>query len=419
MKKFFLTALSIIALSSCESTFVDDPDDISYLSSHATTLEKQFEYFWHGINNSYVFWDFETTDWDEVYDQYLPIFKELDQKGKRDGTLPNKEVQNVIDSLGSMFIDGHMIIGFTNPYNDWNELSYNVGWNNLQKRTGLTEFSILKDELVNSLSTLLYIYNPERQCLQTESCVIKKGNDNYTSINTEIEKGIIYLRVPICNFSRYDEPDFLSYFDRFSNRIRYLSQSDQLKGIILDFRGNSGGFESDIDFWLQLFIEEPSIALYNRAKNGLGKYDYGDWKAKIVQPDPERQICPSKTPTVILINNLSASGGEICPSVLRTLPNSHTIGLPTFGATGSVSSLLSTAIFHAGSFNYFKDYYPDIDNGIGAYARMSFSATKLFNSHSQTYECLEGVGVTPDEIVNNEGDDNQLQAAVDYIKRLQ
>jgi hypothetical protein len=66
-----------ITTVSCRPTVrLDDPNN--YVNLYGPTeWATAFEGFWTGMNTNYVFWDMDPTDWDAVYDSYMPKFKAL------------------------------------------------------------------------------------------------------------------------------------------------------------------------------------------------------------------------------------------------------------------------------------------------------------------------------------------------------
>ena len=78
MKKtrLILILLSVLLLLSSCSDRVKAPDD---------SWEDIFLQYWNEMNNEYVhFSDDSSFDWDKVYDEYLPLFQELDYTNKED-----------------------------------------------------------------------------------------------------------------------------------------------------------------------------------------------------------------------------------------------------------------------------------------------------------------------------------------------
>jgi len=81
MKRYIIIlVLATLVFSGCRKEadyhpYIGEFGDLAY-NSYST----QFEYLWKCISTGYVFWDVDNTDWDAVYDEYLPKFKALDTR---------------------------------------------------------------------------------------------------------------------------------------------------------------------------------------------------------------------------------------------------------------------------------------------------------------------------------------------------
>src|SRR5436305_15203845 len=64
-----------IMITACrkEISNVETPE--SYIGGSFSDV---FKAFWNGMNNNYVFWDIDTTNWDNMYKIYKPVFDSLD-----------------------------------------------------------------------------------------------------------------------------------------------------------------------------------------------------------------------------------------------------------------------------------------------------------------------------------------------------
>ena len=68
MKKIiilFITAM-LFALTSCKDnmTAISNPDSPEYVAEADKSFESEMLALWEGINQSYVFWETDKTDWD-------------------------------------------------------------------------------------------------------------------------------------------------------------------------------------------------------------------------------------------------------------------------------------------------------------------------------------------------------------------
>ena len=86
MKKIYiaLTAMALLTLTSCKDnmTSLSNPDNRTFIREADGSFETQFQALWEGINQSYVFWDVDKTDWDARRDELIALGRELDALGK-------------------------------------------------------------------------------------------------------------------------------------------------------------------------------------------------------------------------------------------------------------------------------------------------------------------------------------------------
>ena len=73
-----LAAMSTLMMVSCrkEAPVLHDPNNIP-----CKTYTQQFQAVWEGVDQSYVFWERDTVNWDKRYDLCLPIFHDFDARG--------------------------------------------------------------------------------------------------------------------------------------------------------------------------------------------------------------------------------------------------------------------------------------------------------------------------------------------------
>jgi hypothetical protein len=109
MKKLFAALLvSVFVLGCRQDAELQRPEDYYNMIpvDGTTRLSTVFEGFWHGMNNNYVFWDVDPTDWDAVYDTYKPKFEALGTLGDLDGkgvALMRGYFQDMLKDI----VDGH------------------------------------------------------------------------------------------------------------------------------------------------------------------------------------------------------------------------------------------------------------------------------------------------------------------------
>jgi C-terminal processing protease CtpA/Prc len=184
---------------------------------------------------------------------------------------------------------------------------------------------------------------------------------------------------------------------------------EQLAGIILDNRANGGGCQDDLDYLVGSFINERTEVLKTRYKEGPGRLEYSPWVSYYIDPKPDyhRDITAENIPFVVLTNICSISMGEIEPAVMRhVMPTVHVIGERTYGATGPLQPVSFIDLNYGGPFGD--------QNNMNHYIYTSTFEAQVGG------KVLEGIGVTPDEIVlfkdHNTSFMPQFDAAIEYIK---
>ena len=102
--KIYLTLFISTLLFSCreENPAVFNPQDQLFFSS----WDEIFESYWNGMNYSYAFWDIDPTDWDAVYREYKPRFKDLEFKNSEDSAT----VKELFEGMTENLIDHHYLL---------------------------------------------------------------------------------------------------------------------------------------------------------------------------------------------------------------------------------------------------------------------------------------------------------------------
>jgi len=142
------------------------------------------------------------------------------------------------------------------------------------------------------------------------------------SIKTSIiEKDILYVRI--------------SYFYGNTAKLleeelkKTLSTNKDLKGIILDLRNNPGGLLDQSVKVSSMFLDKGDV-VYTKGKNDTNIVTYA--------VDP-KAFKVTNTPTVVLINNGTASAAEIVAGALQDNKKAAILGTKSFGK-GSVQTII-------------------------------------------------------------------------------
>ncbi|MGN0187110.1 MAG: S41 family peptidase [Paludibacteraceae bacterium] len=398
MKHFHVILLVLVGMASvsCRNHTNEllNPNTVPY----STPLE-QFEVVWNGINNGYAFWDIDPTDWDSVYTVYKPRFEELSNQS----SVPTSTLQQYYADMCSRFVDHHMAIVIRNPKPAADDtitaFVINPGYNEVKQR------NYYHDRFSDSL--LLVSIDKLRSKVLIDTCAYcNTSNGSILACNIG---GIAYLHL-----SKFMLTETLNNTDSSSQAIadvyhvfyEQALHSPDLKGIILDQRGNVGGYVNDFDYVLAPFIDQPLTLGTTRRKEGLARYDYSVWIPFTIEPAAEHRAL--EVPIVALADINSVSMGELTTYAVTLLPNGCFIGERTFGAHGPLFN--NFEINYSGTFG---------DKNLQTTKHYVYMSNDVFRTNDGTI--LEGQGFRPNHQVlfNNEkmnaGDDVQLNAAIDLI----
>jgi hypothetical protein len=424
---YALTALLLLA--GCRNPIdINRPDDYNHLLTRP--FSGGFESFWNGMNMYYVFWDVEPADyWDYVWYKYKPKFDALEA---RLASGENKEV---------LLLEGHQyFLEFLTPLNDGHlEVFFNFDLENI---------SPVDNRVAARFSGLTANNNPRRAFLSTWSgtpFTVRPSYTNYnywehTIQNYVVDNAIGFPKPPyapagvppdIFRITTGRIPHtgggFILYFyfsafailenltdDEVEEVLeQYIEDiaDDDLRGVIIDIRGNGGGNTIEIPLLLNRLINQPLHFAYTRYKSGLNRLAYSPWIPFIIHPHPvQYERAKNNVPVVAIVNDHSVSCAELLPMAVRAMGNGHTVGTRTHGGTGPRFGDISPAALNSGSF-------------INRSGSTIWSQTVIagFQVRSANRTSYEGVGLTPDQVVEfnwsefSTGRDRQLEAAISHI----
>lgn len=211
---------------------------------------------------------------------------------------------------------------------------------------------------------------------ELKTVVITRQTIEHTGMRWEVlDGGIAHLKL-----SSFDEEseELLNQF------IREEVETGNVKSIILDMRNNPGGF---LDMAIEVASEwiEQGIVLRERDNSGEERQHHARGRARL-----------SSIPTVVLVNEGSASASEIVAGALQDYGLARLIGMTTFGK-GSVQK------------------YESLDDG----SAFRLTVAEWFTPFERA---INEVGVAPDiEIDLTEEDfdadrDPQLDKALELLK---
>ena len=198
---------------------------------------------------------------------------------------------------------------------------------------------------------------------------------------------------------------FLMDFHKFK-------MNENAAGMILDMRGNSGGYNVDREILFGDMFREPHLIGYQKNKTGAGRLDLTQEFPLYIYPEAdffgnEFSDIASK-PVVVITNTATASNGEITVLMVNSLPNGGQTGGVTIGANGTLAGDILT--YNSGKFS------------VGKYITSVY--TPYGNIRDTNHVSYEGKGLTPDEGYEENfnfdaffaGTDSRLGKAFEWIK---
>ena len=198
---------------------------------------------------------------------------------------------------------------------------------------------------------------------------------------------------------------FLMDFHKFK-------MNENAAGMILDMRGNSGGYNVDREILFGDMFREPHLIGYQKNKTGAGRLDLTQEFPLYIYPEAdffgnEFSDIASK-PVVVITNTATVSNGEITVLMVNSLPNGGQTGGVTMGANGTLAGDILT--FNSGTFS------------VGNYITSVY--TPYGNIRDTNHVSYEGKGLTPDEGYEENfnkvdffrGIDSRLGKAFEWIK---
>ena len=419
MKKIItIAAILVLVGSSCRR----EADYMPYIGENGklaySTYTEQFDYLWRVLSTGYVFWDVDTTDWDAMYERYLPVFQELDEKYERQGFVPTEELQTLYTGLVSGLVDHHLTFRVRNlhPAPDDQNAAVSVTPYALEIPTRDYYYESAGEE---NQGIQIFLQNIENQyTVEThESCVAYEPNlgmsvtYHYILFRLSDGRKVPYLWQSSAGIMpiMLQNGEGAQLLDHYFRAITETPR-EQLAGIILDNRCNRGGYQDDLDFLIGNYLNEKTEIMKTRYKEGPGRLEHSPWTPYYIFPNARyhRDITAENIPYVILCDINSVSMGEIEPMTIKAvLPTAHTIGERTHGGTGPLQPANCIDLNYGGPFG--------ISNlSVGHYVYTSTFEAQISG------KVWEGIGHTPDEIVlrkDYNGDFKpQLDAAFQYIQ---
>jgi C-terminal processing protease CtpA/Prc len=121
-----------------------------------------------------------------------------------------------------------------------------------------------------------------------------------------------------------------SDYDVIDEVLEKFNEAD-VKGIIIDVRGNGGGSDLYSRFIASRFVTAETVYAYYRYKSGPEHNDFGPWKEKKISPQGELV----DKPVVVLTNRGVFSSAEDFVLAMKSAPGVIVMGDTTGGGSGN------------------------------------------------------------------------------------
>ncbi len=437
MKKLkFLCLLLVLSLSlsSCRPF-----NEVSF-SGKIETWADVFSSYWHKMNTNYVFWDIEDINWDDIYDQYMPKFEALglieDENKSSDELYSNlitacRYFYEIIIKLH----DGHYILalwapiwGDTGPlytlnpniYREMISLGYSeeevfnsIFMTDEEMEEAIKNYFLMIEETTANIYS--YTFSPGKIASSygfNKVNYIESEDGALNILYSKSDDGIVYFSFNCFYFSYYSDEKIDQALSWLENEI---GKSDT-KAVVIDLRGNSGGFAIDLNKFCIPFLPESGNVHFadTKRKGGDNRTDYGPWLPFYISRDENEECYPfnKDIPIAILQNRISASASELTIMFFKALREDYGYNVRTFGdisdgANGAYLEENSEYNYNAGTtaISYYISYMQT------PYCQLRYKDGTIY----------EGVGIEADEYVEYDyeafkkrGEDPRLKAALDW-----
>jgi hypothetical protein len=418
-KHYFITTctvFSLLLLTRCEKETLKVADPGTFTTTRSG--ERFFRTFWNYMNNNYMFWEEDPTDWDEVYKTYYPLASKLDM-GKASDV---QKMMGYLRQATNNMIDGHMYIQ-VNPevYEglvDWGKRVWIYDTLSVEKKIYFPK-AILMPLYTKRLRE--GTYQPARfvadslakhylNTATTWNFKVVNVDGSFQLLVSQTSNKLLYLHFSGFELTSYYQDD--KYFDVIKAFNEFLTRARDavklgIKGIVIDLRGNGGGDLRDLNFLAGRLVDREVTFGYNRFKNGDNRRDYTPWLPAVLHPNPIGSFAV-QVPIVLLVDQNSVSMSEITTFALKAAYPQTTkiVGQTTWGGQGG---LTSRTVFNAG-VGFVGNANQDI------YFYTPVTAFKFVDVIMR-----EGKGITPDVPVvldpekYKQGIDTQFEAAIKLL----
>ncbi len=201
------------------------------------SFEKQFEIFWHGMNQNYCLFAYDRTfglDWDAVYDEFLPQFRALDEQDD----VTDKELKELIIKLTTGLHDGHYYTSFKN---------YHTG-NHIRVQPQAVAIE-LRPDVATSYSfdlDLSYYYPVEEKGngeFKTWQSASSRYSEFFVGLRSDYDKGLKWIELQVSTLTAKSKNNQITDHEAY-----LLAGYTELLDKLVKFYKNFNGRESIIEY---------------------------------------------------------------------------------------------------------------------------------------------------------------------------
>jgi hypothetical protein len=312
------------------------------------------------------------------------------------GTEPGKNPEEILESIWKDFDETYGPMGvreeklnfsWNQVYNDCKEELKSSGWKSSDERFFRlcgNMLKVLQDGHVSLYSLYYYSISYSRGDFEFDSVkpyLINSGasaGDGYFLHGTfKTNPHIGYIQIQAFDHGNSNIDLRIADWARDIDSI--IPSLEKADAIVLDLRGNTGGFDSNMEYIASRFVSSERNYIKTKTKTGPGRNDFSSAEISTIKPDGPKRYTK---PIVLLTNKQTASAGEWFTLAVRTQDHVTHIGTPTNG-------ILSTYVVRP------------LPNGW--HYTISVQKVEAMNG-----ECYEGSGIPP----YMEIETNQLEEAI-------
>ncbi|HWB91892.1 MAG TPA: hypothetical protein VG605_08575, partial [Puia sp.] len=226
-----LVVCGFLAIAGCRKTISSAPEATSYPGDNYPDV---FQSFWNGMNTNYVFWGIDTTNWDNMYTVYKPLFDKLTYFDSANESKAERYFQQMTQGL----IDSHYTLDFQLTGNSFSPAEYRK----LQIDPNYFVDSAFPAAVLDSLVPEKYL-DKGSVVMGTDTVSLEGTNTSFTAVSGVIGGQVLYLyfsNFALSQAGAHTAPVFNFFFTMLHRNY------NKLKGVVIDLRGNGGGEVEDL-----------------------------------------------------------------------------------------------------------------------------------------------------------------------------